>query len=215
MVDENLKLNKPELRVEIDRDKMRTLGVSVLDVATALQLALSGSALRLFREGREAVPGDRPGGQGIPQGAGRSEEPHRSATSAGELVSLDNLVSYRGADQSSPSSIVTTVTFTTISAGLNPGYTLGDGIVAMRRIAAKVLDPSFSTELSGPARDQEEASGGIAFALVLALVLVYLVLSAQFESYLDPLIVMFTVPLALCGAGPGAVVLQPDPEHLQ
>jgi len=200
VVEENLKLNKPELRVEIDRDKMRTLGVNVLDVATALQLALSDLRFDYFvKDGKQY------------QVIGRVAKEFRKEpgdlknltvrNKRGELVSLDNLVSYR--EQINPPQLYRYNRYdcTTISAGLNPGYTLGDGIVAMRRIAAKVLDPSFATELSGPARDQEEASGGIAFALVLALVLVYLVLSAQFESYLDPLIVMFTVPLALCGAG--------------
>jgi multidrug efflux pump len=200
VVEENLKLTKPELRVDIDRDKMRTLGVNVRDVATALQLAFSDLRFDYFvKDGKQY------------QVIGRVAKEFRKEpgdlrnisvkNNRGELVSLDNLVSYR--EQINPPQLYRYNRYdcATISAGLAPGYTLGDGIVAMRRVADKVLDPTFSTALSGPARDQEEASGGIAFALVLALVLVYLVLSAQFESYLDPLIVMFTVPLALCGAG--------------
>src|SRR5690606_2077032 len=88
----------------------------------------------------------------------------------------------------------------TVSAGLAPGMTLGDGIKAMQGVASRVLDDSYVTALSGPARDQEESSSGLWFALVLAVILVYMVLAAQFESYRDPFIVMFTVPLALCGA---------------
>jgi multidrug efflux pump len=199
VVEENLKLNKPELRVDIDRDKMRTLGVNVRDVATALQLALSDLRFDYFvKDGKQY------------QVIGRVAKEFRKEPSdlknlsvknnRGELVSLDNLVTYR--EQINPPQLYRYNRYdcATISAGLAPGYTLGDAIIAMRRVADKVLDESFQTELSGPARDQEEASGGVSFALILALALVYLVLAAQFESYSDPLIVMFTVPLALCGA---------------
>ena len=200
VVEENLKLIKPELRVDIDRERMRTLGVSVRDVATALQLAFSGLRFDYFvKDGRQY------------QVIGQVDREFRNEpgdlrnitvkNNKGEQVSLDNLVTY--SEQINPPQLYRYNRFVsaTVSAGLAPGMTLGDGIKAMRKVADKVLDPSFVTALAGPARDQEEASGGVMFALLLALVLVYLVLAAQFESYLDPLIVMFTVPLALCGAG--------------
>jgi multidrug efflux pump len=113
---------------------------------------------------------------------------------------LDNLVTYK--EQINPPQLYRYNRYVsaTISAGLAPGMTLGDGIKAMQGVADKVLDPTFVTALAGPARDQAEASAGLWFALGLAVVLVYLVLAAQFESYRDPFIVMLTVPLALCGA---------------
>ncbi|CUT03535.1 efflux RND transporter permease subunit, partial [Candidatus Kryptobacter tengchongensis] len=88
----------------------------------------------------------------------------------------------------------------TVSAGLAPGKTIGDGIKAMQEIADKTLDETFLTDLAGPSRDYAESSSSLAFVMILALILTYLVLSAQFESFLDPLIIMFTVPLALAGA---------------
>jgi multidrug efflux pump len=199
VVEENLKLNKPELRVNIDRERMRSLGVSVRDVATAMQFAFSDLRFDYFiKDGRQY------------QVIGRVDKEFRNEpgdlrnisvkNAKGELVSLDNLVSYT--EQINPPQLYRYNRYVsaTISAGLAPGMTLGDGITAMEAVAEKVLDPAFVTALAGPARDQAEASSGLWFALVLAVVLVYLVLAAQFESYRDPLIVMFTVPLALCGA---------------
>jgi multidrug efflux pump len=199
VVEENLKLNKPELRVEIDRDRMRTLGVNVRDVATALQLAFSDLRFDYFiKEGRQY------------QVIGRMAKEFRSKpddlknievkNAKGEMISLDNLVTYK--EQINPPQLYRYNRYVsaTISAGLAPGMTLGDGIKAMQAVADKVLDPTFVTALAGPARDQAEASSGLWFALALAVVLVYLVLAAQFESYRDPFIVMLTVPLALCGA---------------
>ena len=200
VVEENLKLNKPELRVDINRERMRTLGVSVRDVATSLQLAFSDLRFDYFiKDGKQY------------QVIGRVDREFRKEpadlknigvkNNKGQIVTLDNLVSYR--EQINPPQLYRYNRYVcaTVSAALAPGMTLGDGIKAMRRVAAKTLDASFETALSGPARDQEEASGGIMFALLLAIVLVYLLLAAQFESYLDPIIVMCTVPMALCGAG--------------
>ncbi|MEO6096550.1 MAG: efflux RND transporter permease subunit [Fibrobacteria bacterium] len=199
VVEENLKLNKPELRVDIDRERMRNLGVSVRDVATALQLAFSGLRFDYFiKDGRQY------------QVIGQMAREFRSKpddlkniqvkNNKGELVNLDNLVSYK--EQINPPQLFRYNRYVsaTISAGLAPGMTLDDGIKAMDAVAAKVLDKSFVTALAGPARDQAESSGGLLFAALLALALVYLVLAAQFESYRDPFIVMFTVPLALCGS---------------
>jgi multidrug efflux pump len=118
----------------------------------------------------------------------------------GELVQLDNLVSLE--EMSAPPQIYHFNRYksATISAGLAPGKTMGDGIAAMNEIAAKVLDPTFTTDLSGPSRDFAESSSNTWFAFVLALVLIYLVLAAQFESFIDPVIIIITVPLAVAGA---------------
>ncbi|HLP41969.1 MAG TPA: efflux RND transporter permease subunit [Fibrobacteria bacterium] len=199
IVNEDLKFNRPELRVDVDRERMRSLGVSVIDVARALQLAFSGLRFDYFiREGRQY------------QVIGQVDREFRNEpgdlrniqvkNKAGELISLDNLVTY--SEQINPPQLFRYNRYVsaTVSAGLAPGMAMGDGIAAMEKVAAKTLDPSFSTALAGQSRDHAEASGGIAFALALAIVLVYLVLAAQFESFRDPLIVMFTVPLALCGA---------------
>ena len=118
----------------------------------------------------------------------------------GELIQLDNLVNM--AETANPPTIYHFNRFksATVSAGLVPGKTIGDGIVEMQRIADKVLDESFATSLSGASRDFAESSSNTAFAFLLALGLIFLILSAQFESFLDPLIIMITVPLALAGA---------------
>ena len=199
IVDENLKFNKPELRVDIDRERMRNLGVNVRDVATALQLAFSGIRFDYFlKDGRQY------------QIIGQVGKEYRSEPSAlkdiqvrnksGQLISLDNLMSYK--EQINPPQLFRFNRYVsaTVSAGLAPGVTLGEGIQAMQAVAAKVLDPSFSTALSGPSRDFAESSSSLLFAMGLALCLVYLVLAGQFESYRDPLIIMLTVPLALAGA---------------
>jgi HAE1 family hydrophobic/amphiphilic exporter-1/multidrug efflux pump len=88
----------------------------------------------------------------------------------------------------------------TFSASLSPGKTVGDGVIAMQAIASKLLDGSFQTSLSGPSRDYAESSSNTAFAFILALILIYLVLAAQFESFKDPFTIMLTVPLAIAGA---------------
>ncbi|HEX9614272.1 MAG TPA: efflux RND transporter permease subunit, partial [Bacteroidota bacterium] len=120
--------------------------------------------------------------------------------SRGELIQLDNLVSLT--EESSPPSLYRFNRYVsaTVSAGLAPGYTLGDGITAMREIADRVLDESFSTALDGASKDYEESASSLTFAFILALALIYLVLSAQFESFRDPFVIMLTVPMALAGA---------------
>lgn len=198
-VDVNLKFNKPELRVEINRDRARTLGVAAADIAQTLQLAFSGQRFDFFiMNGKQY------------QVIGQVDRENRNKpldlksiyvrNSRGELVQLDNLVTLR--EESSPPSLYRFNRYVsaTVSAGLADGYTLGDGIEAMRDIARRVLDETFSTALDGPSKDYEESSSSLAFAFVLALVLIYLVLSAQFESFRDPFVIMLTVPMALAGA---------------
>jgi len=197
--DLNLKFNKPELVVEIDRDRAQTLGVSVREVAQTLQLAFSGQRYGYFiKDGKQyQVIGQL-------QRANRDEPLDLNSlfvrNRQGELVQLDNLV--RLVEQSNPPQLFRFNRYiaATVSAGLAPGYTLGDGIKAMDEIAAKVLDESFSTTLAGAARDFAESSASLLFVFIFALALTYLVLAAQFESFRDPLIIMLTVPLAVAGA---------------
>ena len=197
--DVNLKFNKPELDVIIDRDKARVLGVTVMDIAQTMQLAFSGQRFSYFQMNGKQY-----------QVIGQFDRENRDEpldlkslfvrNNRGELIQLDNVVSVE--EQSSPPQLYKFNRYeaATVSAGLAPGKTIGDGINEMNRIEAKVLDPSFSTALSGPSRDYAESGSNILFAFVLALVLIYLVLSAQFESFADPFIIMLTVPLAMAGA---------------
>jgi multidrug efflux pump len=118
----------------------------------------------------------------------------------GDLVQMDNLVKIK--EESAPPQLYHFNRFkaATVAAGLAPGKTIGDGIAEMDRIAKSILDDSFSTALSGASRDYSESSSNIIFAFILALILIYLVLAAQFESFVDPFTIMLTVPLALAGA---------------
>jgi multidrug efflux pump len=197
--DVNLKFNKPELQITIDRLKASELGISILDITNTLQLALSGRRFGYFiRNGKQY------------QVIGQVDRKDRDAPLAvksfyvrsrdGQLIQLDNLVNI--VETSNPPTIYhfNRLKSATISAGLAPGKTLGEGIKEMEKIADNVLDESFSTSLSGSSRDFAESSSNTLFAFVLALVLIYLVLAAQFESFLDPFIIMITVPLALAGA---------------
>ncbi len=198
-VDVDLKFNKPELQVEINRTKAAELGVSVEDIAQTLQLAYSNRRLGYFtRLGKQYQVIGQVDRNNRDQPADLKQLYVRNK--AGQSISIDNLVT-----------IVETVTTptiyhynryksATISAGLAPDKTLGDGIKAMREIGEKVLDPSFSTALSGSSRDFEESSGSVGFAFTLALILIFLILAAQFESFIDPIIIMVTVPLAIAGA---------------
>lgn len=197
--DVDLKFNKPELQIQIDRDRAQALGVSVRDIALTLQLSLSGQRFDFFIMNNKQY-------QVIGQ-VGRSDRDEpvdlRSLyvrNNQGQLIQLDNLVKLD--EQSSPPQLYRFNRYAsaTISASLTPGNTIADGISAMDAIADRILDDTFSTSLSGPSRDYVESSSSLLFIFLLALVLVYLVLSAQFESFRDPFTIMLTVPLALAGA---------------
>jgi multidrug efflux pump len=198
-VDVDLKFNKPELLVRINRLKATQLGISVQDISQTLQLAYSNLRFGYFtKEGKQY--------QVIGQVARANRDDPDDLkrlyvrTNSGELISIDNVVSIE--ESATPPSIFHFNRFkaATFSASPAPGKTIGDGIDAMRAIAAEHLDDTFNTSLAGSSRDFEESSGNTSFAFILALVLIYLVLAAQFESFIDPLTIMFTVPLAICGA---------------
>ena len=198
-LDVNLKFNKPELNITIDREKAKTLGISVMDVAQTLQLSLSGVRFSYF-----TMNGKQYQVIGQFDRANRDEPLDLKSiyvrNQSGGLIQLDNVVKVE--ESSSPPQLYHFNRYksATISAGLAPGKTVGDGIEAMKRIGAKVLDESFSTALTGSSRDFAESSSNIVFAFLLALLLIYLVLSAQFESFIDPFVIMITVPLAISGA---------------
>ncbi len=198
-VNTDLKFTKPEIEVTIDREKATNLNVSVRDIARTLQLTLSGSRFGYFiMNGKQY------------QVIGQVERENRNEpidlksiyvkTRNNEVTQLDNLVNLR--EQSTPPQLFRFNRFAsaTMSADLAPGYSLGDGLNEMNRIADEVLDDTYQTALSGASREFKESSGNLYLAFALAIALIYLVLAAQFESFRDPIIIMFTVPLALFGA---------------
>ncbi|MDP1814322.1 MAG: efflux RND transporter permease subunit [Leadbetterella sp.] len=197
--DVNLKFSKPELSIKIDREKSKSLGVAVADVAQTMQLAFAGQRFSYFTmNGRQY------------QVIGQFERGDRNEpldlksmfvkNSQGELVQLDNIVKVE--ENSSPPQLYHYDRYmsATVSAGLTPGKTIADGIKAMDEIRDKLGDEKVRTALTGSSRDFAESSSNTLFSFGLALILVFLILAAQFESFVDPLIIMFTVPLAIAGA---------------
>ncbi len=197
--DINLKFTKPEIEVEIDREKARNVGISVQEIARTLQLSYSGQRFAYF-----IMNGKQYQVVGEMQLEDRNEPVNLRMlyvrAENGQLVQLDNLVTIK--EKSTPPQLYRFNRFVsaTVSAGLAPGYTIGAGLDEMDRIADEVLDESFSTDVAGLSKEFRESSNSLIFAFLFALILIYLVLSAQFESFLDPLTIMFTVPLALFGA---------------
>ncbi|RZJ71851.1 MAG: efflux RND transporter permease subunit, partial [Flavobacterium sp.] len=199
MTDVNLKFNKPEISVTIDREKAQSLGVSLLDVAQTLQLSLSGQRFGYFMMSGKQY-----------QVMGQFEQDDRNApldltsifvkSATGDLIQLDNVVTVE--EQSSPPQLYHNNRYmsATVSAGLAPGQSISDGIDAMERAREKVLDDTFTTDLGGESRDFVESSSNTLFAFGLALLLIYLILAAQFESFIDPFIIILTVPMAVAGA---------------
>lgn len=199
MSDVNLKFSKPELSIKIDREKAKSLGVAVADVAQTMQLAFAGQRFSYFTmNGRQY------------QVIGQYDRQDRNEpldlksmfvkNNRNELIQLDNIVTAE--ENSSPPQLYHYDRYlsATVSAGLAPGKTIADGIKAMDDIRDKLNDEKIRTALSGSSRDFAESSSNTLFSFGLALILVFLILAAQFESFMDPLIIMFTVPLAIAGA---------------
>lgn len=197
--DADLKFNKPELRVEIDRLKASELGVTVQNISQVLQMALSNQQMGYFtKDGKQySVIGQV---ERINRDDPNDLKKLYVTNNKGQSISLNNLITIK--EDVTPPTLYHYNRYrsATISAGLADGMTVGDGIKEMRAIADTILDDSFSTSLSGTSRDYAESSGNTYFAFFLALILIFLVLAAQFESFIDPFTIMFTVPLALAGA---------------
>ena len=199
MADVNLKFTKPETRIEINRDKASLLGVSTQNIAQTLQYALSGQRMGYFYMNGKQY-----------QILGEINRQQRNMplylrsiyvrSNNRSMIQLDNVVELQ--ESVAPPQLYRYNRFVsaTVSSGLNKGYTLGDGLEEMDRIAAEVLDDTFRTALSGESKEFRESSDSLMFAMILALFMIYLVLAAQFESFKDPLVIMFTVPLAIAGA---------------
>lgn len=198
-VDADLKINKPEIKINIDREKAALMGVSMEEVARTLQLALSGQRYGYFlRNDRQY------------EVIGQLEQQYRNKAKdlrtiyvrslTGQMIPLSNLITQE--EVVSPAAIYRYDQYTsaTISAATSPGISLAEGIAEIERIKTEVLGANFKSTLAGQSRDYQESRGNITFTLILALVLIYLILAAQFESLLDPLIIMLTVPMAVTGA---------------
>ena len=197
--DVSLKFNKPEIQLTVDRMKIKDLGLSTTDVISTIQSAFSGGRLAYFIMNGYQY-----------QVIAQVERDKRNTTvdisnlyvrnNKGQSIPLDAVVKLE--ESSNPPTLYHYNRYksATISASLADGKTIGDGIKAMQSIADRLLDESYQVSLSGPSRDYAESSSNIAFAFILALMLIYLVLSAQFESFRDPITIMLTVPLALAGA---------------
>jgi len=194
----DLEFDRPELELDIDRTRANNLGITAADVAETVQASLSGQRFGFFlKDGRQY------------EIIGQLERDQRSSPldltrinlrgNDGRLVPLENVVQI--AETTSPAVLYRTNRFTSATVSANPaeGFTLGDGIAAMRELAAEVLDDTFTTELAGESQEFERAGGSLIFVFVLALMLVFMVLAAQFESFRDPMIILLTVPLALAG----------------
>lgn len=199
MADVDLKFSSPEMQVLINRDKVGTMGVNVRDIAETLQYGLSGQRMGYFY-----MNGKQYEILGQINRQQRNEPAYiRSIyirNDDGEMIQLDNLVEL--VESIAPPKLYHYNRFisATISAGLAEGKTIGQGLEEMDKIAAETLDETFRTALSGDSKDYRESSSSLMFAFILALVLIYLILAAQFESFKDPFIIMLTVPLAIAGA---------------
>ena len=199
MADVNLKFTSPEMRVTIDRDKAGTMGVSVRDIGETLQYGLSGQRMGYFyMNGKQYEILGQINRQQRNQPTNIKSIYIRS--DKGQMIQLDNLVEF--IESVAPPKLYHYNRFisATISAGLAEGKTIGQGLDEMDKIASEVLDETFRTALSGDSKDYRESSSSLMFAFILALILIYLILAAQFESFKDPFIVMLTVPLAIVGA---------------
>jgi multidrug efflux pump len=198
-VDSDMKFSKPEVQISIDREKAQTLGVSTLDISQTLQAALGGQRISYFiLNGKQY---DVIGQLTRDFRSRPSDLDNISVrTSSGELVKINNLVSLK--ETSSPPELYryNRNSAAVISGTLSKGRTLDEGIAEFEEIAKRTLDDRYSTALTGTAREYVDSSSSLMWVFILALVLIYLVLAAQFESFLSPFVILLTVPLALFGA---------------
>ena len=199
MADVDLKFSKPEIRIHINRDKANIMGVNTRDLSETLQYGLSGQRMGYFYMN---------GKQYEILGEINRQQRNKPAdlraiylrSSDGKMIQMDNLIELESSIAPPKLYRYNRFVSATISAGLADGKTIGQGLDEMDRIAKEVLDDTFRTSLSGDSKEFRESSSSLMFAFILALVLIYLILAAQFESFKDPFIIMLTVPLAIAGA---------------
>ncbi len=199
MADVDLKFSKPEVRIEINREKSNTMGVNTRDIAQTLQYGLSGQRMGyLYLNGKQyEIVGEINRQQ---RNTPATLKSIYMRSNSGEMIQMENLVDL--IEGIAPPKLYRYNRFVsaTVSAGLAEGKTIGEGLDEMDKIAKEVLDDTFRTALAGDSKEFRESSSSLIFAFLLALVLIYLILAAQFESFKDPFVIMLTVPLAICGA---------------
>lgn len=199
MADVDLKFSKPEARININRDKASIMGVSTKNIAQTLQYGLSGQRMGYFyMNGKQyEIIGEINRQQ-------RNKPADLKAiyvrSDDGNMVQLDNLIELEYGIAPPKLYRYNRFVSATVSAGLAEGKTIGQGLDEMDKIAKETLDDTFRTALSGESKEYRESSSSLMFAFLLAIVLIYLILSAQFESFKDPFVIMLTVPLAIAGA---------------
>ena len=199
MADVNLKFSKPEARISINRDKANVMGVNTRDIAQTLQYGLSGQRMGYFyMNGKQYEILGEINRQQRNKPVDLKSIYIRSKN--GDMIQMDNLIELD--EGIAPPQLYRYNRFVsaTVSAGLAEGKTIGEGLDEMDKIAAEVLDDTFRTALTGESKEYRESSSSLMFAFILALVLIYLILAAQFESFKDPFVIMLTVPLAVSGA---------------
>ena len=199
MADADLKFSKPEARITINRDKANLMGISTQDIAQTLQYGLSGQRMGYFyMNGKQYEILAEINRQQRNKPADLRSIYLRN--DEGTMVQLDNLISLE--ENVAPPQLYHYNRFlsATISTGLAKGRTIGEGLDEMDRIAREVLPDDFRTALAGDSKEFRESSSSLMFAFILAVMLIYLILAAQFESFKDPLVIMLTVPLAIAGA---------------
>ena len=199
MADVDLKFSKPEVRLSVNREKANMMGVSTRDIAQTLQYGLSGQRMGyLYMNGKQyEIVGEINRQQ---RNAPTNLKAIYMRSVDGSMIQMENLVDL--IESIAPPKLYRYNRFVsaTISAGLAEGKTIGQGLDAMDAIAKDVLDDTFRTALAGDSKEFRESSSSLIFAFALALLLIYLILAAQFESFKDPFTIMLTVPLAICGA---------------
>ncbi|WP_096695818.1 efflux RND transporter permease subunit [Polaromonas sp. AER18D-145] len=195
----DLRLNKPELRIDVNRDKAADLGVSVEVVAKAIETMLGGRNVTRYKRDAEqydVIVQTEASGRSTPEDIegiyvrGRSDA----------MIPLSSLVTVREAVSPRELNHFGQRRAASITANLAPDYSLGQALTFMNETSAKVLKPGYSTDLNGTSREFRNSQGALAIVFVLALVFIFLVLAAQFESFIDPLVIMLSVPLSMIGA---------------
>ncbi|HXG28682.1 MAG TPA: efflux RND transporter permease subunit [Nevskiales bacterium] len=197
--DTDLKLNKPQIRVSLDRDKAAAMGVDVATVGRTLETLLGGRQVTRFKQAGEQydvivqlADADRRTPADVNRLYVRGSE--------GAMIPLSNLVSLRESVAPKELNHFSQLRAARISANLAPDYALGEALAYVEAVAQEQLPPSMQLDYAGLSREFKQSSAELYFTFLLALAFIYLVLAAQFESFVDPLIIMLTVPLSMAGA---------------
>ncbi len=198
-IDTDLKINTPQLKVDIDREKLADLGISVADAAGALETMLAGREVTRFKRAGEQY-----------DVLLRVEDAQRTEpeslerifirTASGALVPLSSVVTIHDTTAPRDMNHFDRMRSVTVTANLADGYALGEALTFLEQTARETLPPTARVDFDGQSREYKESSSGIVLTFGLALLFIFLVLAAQFESFIDPLIILITVPLTMLGA---------------